>query len=100
MTKIWTVLVVGDGEVNSAWITENLAWSNAVDLASRISQRAKANKLHEAVRTYNTPHGLVVEVALNLDLEGEPMWSHHKTIRVGEIEVLGDAITALAKVAK
>lgn len=100
MTKIWTVLVVGDGEVHSAWITANLAWSNAVDLASRISQRAKANKLHEAVRTYNTPDGVVVEVALNLDLLGKPMWSHHKTIKVCELEVQGDAITALAKVAK
>ena len=97
--KIWNVISIGDGEAYSAWLTEGLARENAEALANRIMPRCSNKAIYYDVRVLPWEHeNLEIEVALNLDLHGDPMWSHHGTIRVSAVEVQGDAISRLAAV--
>jgi hypothetical protein len=108
--KIWTVISCGDGEVHSAWVSQNLAWEAAQALAERINARVSKQSMSNIfsqtrVVVRDEGHEIAVETFRRLSecqrQRGElAVWANHATVRVSAVEVQGDAVSALAKVAE
>ena len=82
--KVWTVIRCGDGESYSAWVTQELAWKNALSLAEKINVRIVLQGLYQNTRTRVSREGeeIVVETLRRLDWCGKVTWTVHATIRV------------------
>jgi hypothetical protein len=97
--KIWVVTMVGDGEPFSVWITEALAFEDAEKLAIRTCAREAARGAVETQWTKCVDR-MICEHARHRDLDGQPMWEMFRSITIFGIEVQGEVIDALAKVAE
>jgi hypothetical protein len=106
--KIWTVISCGDGEAYSAWVTQELAWQGALALAKSINERMRKPSLanifeNTRIRVDTEGYEVVVETLRRIDHYRPDTdmrrWERHATVRVSSVEVKGDAIDALAKLA-
>lgn len=107
--RFWTVISCGDGEVYSAWVTQELAWESAQNLAEKINERVGKQTLkgiYEQTRVRVTTKGyeIVVETLRRVDhcspIPDTQPWGRHSTIRVSSAEVKGDVVSALAKLGR